>query len=296
MRQLDSPDPEEQELDTDIRSIRAEIQTLQHPPPQFFKTTTPLILKRSLPLTKEATSHASTNHHRIAFGATAFPFKDPSPNTTTPNLLGIRIDVCARNGRFVKPYYILLRQERGRTEKIKRLRVHRHTIPAFISVEKLQGTYLPSTSTRETASGSDSDDAEPVKGYGKAGKKKQDLRAFVRELRRELVAWHLRSDAVEYLREKLGLSRDEKGEEEIGERLRNDLGIVGFEATALEARYVRIEWEDGRIGRFKLSNSGKVERAVFMNDSGRDKQVEDAVIGGGGRVESLLERLKSISE
>ena len=156
-------------------------------------------------------------------------------------------------------------------------------------MDRLEGTYLPFTRGKDDDSGSDSDDDDddddagsgPVKkGGGKGRGKKQDLLAFVRELRRELVAWHLRSDAVEFLREKLGLLRDD-GDEEDGETSRNDLGIVGFEATALEARYVRVEWEDGRIGRFKLSNSGKVERAVFMNDRGRDKQVEDAVIGGG---------------
>jgi central kinetochore subunit Mal2/MCM21 len=143
-------------------------------------------------------------------------------------------------------------------------------------------------------------------GQARRGRK-QDLRGFVRELRRELVAWHLRSDAVVFLREKLGLVRDSESEADAnedeeehpwGEKKsppRNDLGIIGLEATAVEARYVRMEWEDGRLGRFKLSNAGLVERAVFMNDRGRDKQVEDAVTGGGGRVESLFERLKGVS-
>jgi central kinetochore subunit Mal2/MCM21 len=134
------------------------------------------------------------------------------------------------------------------------------------------------------------------------GARRQDLRGFVRELRRELVAWHLRCEAVGFLREKLGLDRDvdagnEEGEEKQwgeGGASRNDLGIVRLEATAVEARYVRMEWEDGRLGRFKLSNAGLVERAVFMNDRGRDKVVEDAVTGGGGRIESLFERLKEL--
>lgn len=193
------------------------------------------------------------------------------------------------------------------------LAVHRHTIPGFISVEKLAGVYLVGSTARvnldgdgdsEEDSEAESEEGGPVKpGQLKTGRK-QDLRGFVRELRRELMAWHLRSDAIVYLREKLGLEdgedRQSEAENEDGweakeKVLRNDLGIVGLEATATEARYVRMEWEDGRLGRFKLSNTGTVERAVFMNDNGRDKQVEDAMTGGGGRVESLFDRLKGIS-
>lgn len=367
---LGSPDPQEEELDDEIRSIRAQstftpnptqflytayhwqqtndteptnqitiVSTLHHrkrilttsllsspkiktllrnqPPTTTTKTLT--TLKEDLsPLATAAGAHTSANHHRIAFGATAFPFKDPAPNSPDPNLLGIRIDVCARNGRFAKPYYVLLRQEQQQKEKGKRLCVHRHTIPAFISVDKLAGFYLPSSQesrrdnedgNRSSDSESESDESGPMKpGQARSSRRKQDLRGFVRELRRELVAWHLRSDAVIFLQEKLGLIRDsgsetganahENEEQQIpwGEKSppRNDLGIVGLEATAFEARYVRMEWEDGRLGRFKLSNAGLVERAVFMNDRGRDKQIEDAVTGGGGRVEELFERLKGL--
>lgn len=224
---------------------------------------------------------------------------------------------------------MLLRQERGRRNgqqqqrgngNGKRLCVHRHTIPAFISVDRLAGVYLPlpsSSSSRHEEDGSGSSGSEsesesgPMKpGQARSTRRKQDLRGFVRELRRELVAWHLRSDAVVFLREKLGLIRDSESETDAnanedeeeqpwGEKKsppRNDLGIIGLEATAVEARYVRMEWEDGRLGRFKLSNAGLVERAVFMNDRGRDKKVEDAVTGGGGRVESLFERLKGLPD
>ncbi|KAJ5965833.1 hypothetical protein N7481_012547 [Penicillium waksmanii] len=345
---LGSPDPQEEELDAEIRSIRAEISTLNHrkrilttsllsspriktllqnQTPTTTKTLT--TLKEDLsPLATAAGAHTTANHHRIAFGATVFPFKDPAPNCPDPNLLGIRIDVCARNGRFAKPYYVLLRQERSRQQQQhrqqggngngKRLCVHRHTIPAFISVDRLAGVYLPLSSSSssqsrhgneggsgssgsESESDGDGDESVPMKpGQARSTRRKQDLRGFVRELRRELVAWHLRSDAVVFLQEKLGLIRDSGSEtdantkadeeEEQQQRLwadeksppRNDLGIIGLEATAVEARYVRMEWEDGRLGRFKLSNAGLVERAVFMNDRGRDKQVEDAVTGGGG--------------
>lgn len=212
----------------------------------------------------------------------------------------MRIDVCVRGGRFAKPYYVLLKGERVRGEKERRLRVHRHTVPAFIDLGRVEGVYLSFPGSAKGQSqgqeGGDSDEegeeeSEMLKGARKSARK-QDLRGFVRELRRELVAWHLRGDAVELLREKLGLS--EESQVDPAERLSPEArgGIVALAPTAVEARYVRLEWEDGRVGRFKLSTAGIVERAVVIGDDGRDKQMEDAMTGGGGRVETLLERLK----
>jgi central kinetochore subunit Mal2/MCM21 len=202
-----------------------------------------------------------------------------------------------RGGRFAKPYYVLLKSERVKGEKERRLRVHRHTVPAFIDIARVEGVYLsfPGSGKSQSQEGDSDDEAEnseALKGARKNGRR-QDLRGFVRELRRELVAWHLRSDAIELLREKLGLS-EEEAQIDPAERLSPEArgGIVALAATAVEARYVRLEWEDGRVGRFKLSNGGIVERAVVIGDDGRDKQMEDAMTGGGGRVETLLERLR----
>lgn len=238
------------------------------------------------PLAHAADKHVKTNHHRIAFGATAFPFKDPSPTDGTPiHLLGIRIDVCARNGRFTKPYYVLLLQDRRGPSK--RLKVHRHTVPAFISIAKLESVYLP----RPAAAHDDASDESPAKPW-KTSVRRQDLRGFVRELRRELVGWHMRVDAVDFLREKLGLMDSEGRELPFDVSPDRETGIVSLAAAALETRYVRLEWADGRVGRFKLSNAGTVERAVVIGDLGRDKKTEDAMTGGGGRVETVLDRLR----
>ncbi|KAJ5116312.1 Centromere protein Cenp-O [Penicillium angulare] len=257
------------------------------------------------PLAEAADTHSETNHYRIAFGTTAFPFKDPSPSAPSENLLGIRIDVSTRNGRFAKPYYVLLRRERVKAQAEKQLRVHRHTIPGFISVAKLEGFYLPSAFAGRGVEVADSEGSEeeaeaetgPMK-QKKVSVRRQDLRGFVRELRRELTAWHLRCDAVDLLRERLGLSEDENSgsgsRSGSADRLspESKAGIVSLAATTSETRYVRLEWEDGRVGRFKLTNTGVVERAVVIGDLGRDKQVEDAMTGAGGRIESLLERLR----
>ncbi|KXG46152.1 Centromere protein Cenp-O [Penicillium griseofulvum] len=315
-----SPDPEEEELDTEIASIRAEIRNLQKHKrilTSSLLTTDPIqkLLRKSKPnpanqtdplatispLVHAAGAHTSSNHHRIAFGATAFPFKDPSPTAPAGPLLGVRIDVCARNGRFAKPYYILLQSERhnsglGSGSSSKILKVYRHTVPGFISIAKLESVYLPLGVSRNGDGNSERDssnEAEPAKP-SKSGSstRKQDLRGFVRELRRELVAWHMRVDAVEFLREKLGFVGEGGASLPFDVSPDRDTGIVSLAAVSLETRYVRVEWVDGRVGRFKLSNVGVVERAVVIGDEGRDKKIEDAMTGGGGRVETVLDRLR----
>lgn len=334
-----SPDPQEAELDIEITSIRAESKSnptdtlkIQHtnthpqvhnlqrrkrflassllssdsaqkllrkPPPALLTSTS--IHDDFSPLAQAAGPHARANHYRIAFGTTAFPFQDPSATAGADNLLGVRIDVCARNGRFAKPYYVLLRRRRGRghgaNANMSLFQVHRHTVPAFIALSKLESVYLPvPRSMRKAQAGeeeeendTDAEDGE-MKAQKKRGGGRQDLRGFVRELRRELVAWHLRCDAVDLLREKLDL-RGADSPSRSSERGTNT-GIVSLAPTAVETRYVRLEWDDGRVGRFKLSNTGIVERAVVIGDEGRDQRTEEAMTGAGGRVETLLERLR----
>lgn len=221
----------------------------------------------------------------------------------------MRIDICARNGRFAKPYYIVLQHERSRAASssgsTKMLKVYRHTVPGFISIAKLESVYLPrpGVSRRNEDGDGDGDGggssgedegADPAKPWKKSGSsvRKQDLRGFVRELRRELVAWHMRVDAIEFLREKLGLVGEGGGSLPFDVSPDRDTGIVSLAAVSVESRYVRIEWVDGRVGRFKLSNAGVVERAVVIGDEGRDKKIEDAMTDGGGRVETVLDRLR----
>ncbi|KAL1988658.1 hypothetical protein VTN96DRAFT_8358 [Rasamsonia emersonii] len=300
-------------LDSEIAKIRAEIKNLQNR--RHFLSSSLLssdYVRQQIqrvgpsssstgsdgdisPLVASAGKHRDSNRHRVAFSATTFPFKDPSPHSDSPNLLGVRIDVCTRDGKFAKPYYVLLRREKG--GDAKRLAVHRHTIPAFIPIEKLEKRYLPRSSRQDVVDGGDNEALKPEKT------KKQDLPAFVRHLRRELVAWHLRRDSIRWLRERLGFSGDDDDDD--GENASEDrrlasptadpAQIVSLTPTSLEARYARLEWQDGRVGRFKISNSGLVERAVVIGDHGRDKRTEDAMTGGDRRVENLLDRLKRSS-
>ncbi|KAL2867026.1 uncharacterized protein BJX67DRAFT_111260 [Aspergillus lucknowensis] len=341
---MDPNDPTahlEEELDSEISSIRREIRKLQR---RRLLLSSGILSSESLqkrlrgpqkgpgsilsdlnedlsPLVRAAGSHTQSNHHRIAFSTTTFPFKDPSPSIDVEedgakNLLGVRIDICVRNGRFMKPYYLLLRKMRtdDRNGVRVRVRVHRHTIPAFIPVDRLARIFLPeSHSVLGDSSGNRGSQPQPKEKQPRG--RKQDLRAFVREVRRQLVAWHTRLDAVHYLRNKLGVIRrgvdlypDEEedgpwerdvpidididsGVVEETRLKKNDLGIVTLWPTALEAWYVRVEWEDGRVGRFKISNSGLVERAVVIGDGGRDKVLEAALTGGDGKVLTVLDRL-----
>lgn len=192
------------------------------------------------------------------------------------------------------------------------LRVHRHTIPAFLSMDKLQRVYLPvPVPVPERGDTEENDEEMQLKPWKKPKHqpKQQNLHAFARALRRELVSWHLRHGAIAHLREKLGvqntssqdttttaISEDKLNDDGNGGWLPiNPLGLVSLSPASLEARYVRLEWEDGRVGRFKLSNSGIVERAVVIGDSGRDKVVEGVLRGGDGRVEGVLERLARLT-
>ncbi|PLB52538.1 hypothetical protein P170DRAFT_402791 [Aspergillus steynii IBT 23096] len=331
MDPTEDPQNMEEELDSDITSIRAEIRTLQRrkrllassilSSSEFQKRVKSLsapsltsLAKKLSPLLTDAENHADVNHHRIAFSATSFPFKDPDPNARDQNLLGLRIDLCQRDGRFVKPYYVLLKRvESGKENGEKRLKVHRHTIPAFIPMESLERVYLPGASSGSATEGGErGDDVAAMKARQKATKpRKQDLQGLVRELRRQLVAWQLRVDAIGLLRETLGVVRrgvdDYQDDDGVWERNflnhkeetrleANDLGIVSLGPTALEAVYVRVEWASGQVGRFKISNSGIVERAVVIGDNGRDKALEVALTGGNARVETVLDRLKKHAE
>lgn len=205
--------------------------------------------------------------------------------------------MCGRDGRYAQPYYVLLKKVAAGKEKEKRVRVHRHTIPAFISLEKIERVYLPSPGlSTGTADDGDGDDAAIMKPWKEKGRRrKQDLRGFVREVRRELVAWQMRRDALDLLKERLGLSLEgDVGDTTVQQdegRLADSLGIASLSSTALDARYFRLQWEDGRLGLLRVSSAGTVDRAVVMGDAGRNKGLELALTGGDGRVESLLDRL-----
>jgi central kinetochore subunit Mal2/MCM21 len=186
------------------------------------------------------------------------------------DVLGIRIDVSS-NGKFVKPYYVMLNKPFPKSEL---LRVHRHTVPPCIPLAILAEKYLP------TGKG-----ATPVSNSKPPGAKKQDLTHFVRALRKEVVGYHNRITVIKSLRKEFRLDEKESKKGKGREKVISDIS-----AADAEAKQVKIEWVDGKIGRCIVDDKGEVVKCVVYGEEGRDREVERAVFGG--RMEAIGEKLR----
>ena len=240
------------------------------------------------------------NIHRLALSVTSFPYADPSPETSDVPLLGIRIDICSRIGKFDAPYYLHLKRKQltDTTNELDELSIYRHTIPAHIPLRDYEAQYLPQ---RDEGYGSE------VSSDTSNGNK-QDLHALVRNVRRDLVSWTLRREAIEALAEKLGLvseSAKDSGADENDDYASfvapvdgsSESAFKSISATAVEARFARVVWANGRLARVKISDKGLVERAIVFGDvDGEDRRIkaaENVLVGDGlVRIEDLAERLK----
>lgn len=122
-------------------------------------------------------------------------------------------------------------------------------------------------------------------GHKESGAKRQDLTRFVRALRREIVGYHNRVSVIKGLRKEFKLdekvSRKGKGRERV---------IADISVADAEAKQVRIEWVDGRIGRAVVDDKGDVKKCVVIGEEGRDREVERRVCAGG--MEGIGERLR----
>lgn len=311
-----------QSLDEDIQNIRAEIQNLT----SRRKVITATLLSSTrlqshirqqqsssaavtdvppelASLLHRASEHNQSNIHRLAFGITAFPFNDPNPAGTDdalvdPRLLGIRLEIPCRDGTYKAPHYILCR--RVGADGVK-LRVHRHTIPSFIPLKDYEDDFLPVAAEEEENNGDDTTMDEATEG-DEAGPK-QDLHGFVRRVRRDLIGWNSRVEAIQFVAEQLGLSpssdeKTRKKQKRTGSKsLPDSCGVHRFEAVGVDARYARIEWQDGRVGRVKICDKGYVERAVVFGDEGRLKHIERVLSDGGTvQIQDLATRLRMVEE
>jgi central kinetochore subunit Mal2/MCM21 len=110
--------------------------------------------------------------------------------------------------------------------------------------------------------------------------KPQDLRRFVRALRREIVGYHNRSTVIKALRKTFKLDEAASGK---GKRKDRGRVIADVSAADAEAKQVRIEWVDGRIGRVVVGEKGEVLKCVVVGEEGRDFGVERRILGEGGR-------------
>ncbi|OBT71874.1 hypothetical protein VF21_10564 [Pseudogymnoascus sp. 05NY08] len=282
-------DPIQVELDDEIESLEARIASLHQR--RIIQTaniinsrSSQTILKRlrSAPKSLETDNNplhsvASSNSekqlaynqeclYRICSGVTTFKVKDPDPcSIDNGAVLGIRIEAF-QSGRYIRPYYVFLNRHHPDSSA---WRVHRHTVPPCIPLDSLADQYLPAP----TQSG------DLLKGP------KQALPRFVKALRAHIVGYHNRITVIARMRRAFGLSGN-KGQGDERELIFSDIA-----AADAEAKHIRLEWMDGRIGRAVVSSKGRILKCVVIGEDGRDRTTERAVLGGGGRIEGMTERL-----
>ncbi|KAH6877771.1 Cenp-O kinetochore centromere component-domain-containing protein [Alternaria rosae] len=234
------------------------------------------------------------NVYRACAGVTAYKVKDPDPHALNDgNILGVSIDVALR-GRFVETYHVLLSVKQKHERRI--MKIHKHTIPPCIPLQHLSDKWLP-------ASGKDEEN-DP----------EQDLVRFGRLLRKELVSWHLRVNAVEELRKDAGLAQSKEDSEndsfastgkilnafvsddeassdiEQGDADFGSARILDIEVDAA-IRQVTVVWSDRRTAVMTITKDGRVERAVCRTRDG----VRDAVLSrkAVGPLTGLVRRLRA---
>ncbi|KAI9743475.1 MAG: hypothetical protein M1818_002788 [Claussenomyces sp. TS43310] len=220
--------------------------------------------------TKKQLAHNQECLYRFCAGITTFKVHDPDPNAVdNGNVLGIRIEAFA-SGKFLTPYYVFLNKPFAGSQC---LRIHRHTFPPLIPLAALAARYLPT----------------PAAGKMVEKTKKQHLSRFVRSLRRETAAYQNRTAVIVGMRKAFGIHDKKASQKGKGK----ELGIRDTSAADAEARQIRIEWVDGRIGRVLIGPKGDVEKCVVVRDEGRDREMERKVLGGNGRAEGLVQRMLS---
>lgn len=142
----------------------------------------------------------------------------------------------------------------------------------------------------------------------------QKLVSFGKGLRKELVAWHLRTEAVEKLRAEAGLgdrnvgekeerrkpaigkilnafvSDDEDEDEEDAPRQRCDgpVKITEIEAD-MGVREISITWSNGQTGVLGVTKDGRINKAVVATADG--VRVSELGRKALGRIEGLVQRM-----
>lgn len=296
-------------LDADITDLRERIEILQahraniasillsqpHLPTRLEQR--PVLHERNRRSAAKLVQKQSTrnleNVYRACAGITAYKVKDPDPCAVDDgNVLGVRIEVSIR-ARFIETYHVLF--NRPNVAHANVLKIHKHTIPPCIPLQPLANKWLPMA--KKSAE-------EP---------KEQDLVKFGRHLRKELVSWHLRLDALEKLRRDANLPKEtvpregpeveppvgmvlnafasddeDSEEEESSDEHAAPLRISRIDADTA-VREITIGWSNGRVGIFKVTKDGEVERSVVRaKDGSRESSFSVRALG---RVEGLVQRL-----
>lgn len=287
-----------EELDSDISDLNARIATLKAHRANLSSVllSQPHLATRlrndaaAARIIDQQSKRNLENTYRACAGVTAYKVKDPDPcATNNGDVLGMSIEVPV-NGTFVDTYHVLFTLSTH--ENSKQLRIYKHTIPSCVPLQQLANKWLPQGAM----------DTDSAKG------REQDLVQFGRALRRELVSWHMRLQAVRGLRQEARLPDTETDDTDgliAGGRVLNafvsddssdaeeddadgPLRIVDMEADA-SVRQLTITWSDGRTAMLVITKDGRVEKAVCRaRDGTRDIVSSTKAVGPLG---GLLRRL-----
>lgn len=206
--------------------------------------------------------------YRICAGITAFKVRDPDPNAVDGGtVLGLRFEVMSK-AQFCKPYFVMMNRPYPGSDFLK---VHRHTVPPYIPLSGLAARHLPPPLVDDAVGGD---------------KVKQDLLHFARCLRKEIVRHHNRVGAIADIRRDIGIADNGAAGE----------WIVDVSAADPEAKQVRLEWADGRLGRVVMDDDGLVTQAVVFEAEGRDRETMRGLGEKGLRVEDLAGKLTQLRQ
>jgi central kinetochore subunit Mal2/MCM21 len=145
-------------------------------------------------------------------------------------------------------------------------------VPPCIPLAALAAKYLPTSSAA-------SEDVLKAR--------KQDLPRFVRCLRREIASYHNRIASIAGLRKAFGLDV-KKGKNKGKGR---ELIIRDISAADAEAKQIRFEWVDGRIGRAVVDGKGMIQKCVIIGEDGRDRAMERRILSGDRTIDQMAERM-----
>lgn len=194
--------------------------------------------------------------------------RDPDPNAVDGGtVLGLRIEVMSKS-QFCRPYFVMLNRPYPGSDFLK---VHKHTVPPYIPLTGLAARHLPAPPAADTIG---------------AAAVKQDLGHFARCLRKEIVRHHNRIGAIADVRRDVGLTGNHASER----------WLVDVSSADPEAKQVRLEWANGRLGRLVMDADGAVKQVVVFGAEGRDRETMRVIKEGCHRIEDLAGKLTQLRQ
>ena len=117
----------------------------------------------------------------------------------------------------------------------------------------------------------------------------QNLPRLVQELRREIVSYHRRQDAVKQLQNEIDLRVRGTAS---GNVLTN---IKEVRSADAEVTDIRIEWREDQLGKLKIDKCGRIEKAVVMGSNRkRRKSLERMLMSRDGHLSNLSALIQNI--